>query len=74
MATREQVINKIKEMGYRFKRDAWRVSVFKKQGGTHRIEVPKRDIISDEWVRGAFRQAGMSAEEITSFLRQARPN
>ena len=74
MATREQVINKIKEMGYRFKRNAWRVTIFKKAGGTHRIEVPVRDIISDEWVWSTFRQAGLSKEEIESFLRQARPN
>jgi hypothetical protein len=74
MATREQVVNKLKETGYRFKRDAWRVTVFKKEGGTHRIEVPKRDIISDEWVRSAFKQAGLSRDEIESFLRQARPN
>jgi hypothetical protein len=74
MATREQAINKLKERGYRFKRDAWRVTIFKKEGGTHRVEVPKRDILSDEWVRSAFRQAGMTAEEITEFIRCCRPN
>jgi hypothetical protein len=73
MATRrEQAINKLKEHGYRFKRDAWRVTVFKK--GTHRVEVPKRDILSDEWVRSAFRQAGMSVEEIAEFIRCCRPS
>jgi len=72
MPTREQVINKIREVGYHFKKDHWRVSLFKK--GTHRIEVPKRDIISDEWVWATFRQAGMVKEEIESFLRQCRPN
>ena len=74
MATREEVINKLKEVGYRFKRNAWRVTIFKKQGGTHRVEVPVRDIISDEWVRNAFRQVGLSKDEIESFLRQTRPS
>jgi hypothetical protein len=74
MATRDQVINKLKEAGYAFKRDAWRVGIFKKVGGTHRIEVPKRDILSEEWVRSAFRQAGMPKEEIDEFLRHCRPS
>jgi hypothetical protein len=74
MATREQVINKLRAAGYRFKRDAWRVSIFKKQGGTHRIEVPKRDILDEEWVRAAFRQADITREEIDEFLRQCRPS
>lgn len=60
MATREQVIDKLREKGYVFKRDAWRVGLFKKPGTTQRVEVPKRDILSDEWVRSAFRQAGMT--------------
>jgi len=70
MATREHVINKLKEAGYRFKRDCWRVSVFKKS--THRVEVPKRDIIDDEWVRSAFRQAGIPKDEIEAFLKHCR--
>jgi hypothetical protein len=74
MATREEVINKLKEAGYKFKRNAWRVTVFKKQGGTHRVHVPVRDIISDEWVRSAFRQCGMTPEEVEAFLRQTGPN
>ncbi len=70
MATREQVINKIKKVGYRFKRDAWRVSIFKKE--THRISVPKRNIIADEWVVSTFRQAGIPNQEIEEFLRQCK--
>ncbi len=70
MATRECVINKLKSVGYRFKRDAWRVTVFKRE--THRVEVPKRDILSDDWVRQAFRQAKIPSEEIETFLRHCR--
>ena len=63
MATREHVVNKIKEMGYHFKRDCWRVGVFKK--GTHRLEVPKRDILSDEWVRQRHFKTGQYQRRLT---------
>jgi hypothetical protein len=68
MAKREQVINKLKERGYKFKTESERVLVFKK--GTHRLEIPRRDLLDEKWIRSAFRQAGMTNEEITEFLRQ----
>ncbi len=69
MPTREQVINKLRECGFRFKKDSWRVSLFKRSSDMRRVEVPKRDIIADEWVRSTFRQIGLSKEDIDSFIR-----
>lgn len=67
MISRERIVNKLRESGFKFKRDAWRVSIWKRQ--IQRVEVPKRDLIEVEWVRNAFRQIGMPREEIEAFIR-----
>lgn len=63
---RERVINKLRELKYKFRRDAWRVSIWKK--GTHEVHVPKRDILSEDWVRSTLTQAGCAKDEIDRFI------
>ncbi len=70
MIGRHAVINRLKEAGYRFKRDAWRVSFFKK--GTHLVGVPKRDLIEEDWVRSQFHQCGLTRDEVEHFIKCAR--
>lgn len=70
MIPRERLINKLRAIGYTFKRDAWRVQFFKK--GTHRAEVPKRDLIAPETAMNILRQCGVPAEDIQSFLRECK--
>jgi hypothetical protein len=67
---RERVINKLRELGFSFRKDHWRVSMFRK--GPLRVEVPKKDLLEDAWVRSQFRQCGLSFAETEEFLRLAR--
>jgi hypothetical protein len=68
LTTREQFINKIRALGYSFKRQAKRVQLYRKQGGTHRIAVPQSDLLEDEFVESALKQAGCPPAEIRAFL------
>jgi hypothetical protein len=67
MIARERLVNKLKEIGYRFKRDAWRVTMFR--NGTRRVEVPKRDFLQDETVAQILRQCGLTRDQIVQFIR-----
>lgn len=70
MIARDRLINKLRELGYTFKRDAWRVSIWKK--GTHRVEVRKKDFLEEETVRQMLRQCGCEREEIDRFIGECR--
>jgi hypothetical protein len=67
---RDRIISKLRELGYKFNRDAWRVQVFRHATTMHLIEVRKRDDIDDDWVRAALKHAGCSKEEIERFIGQ----
>lgn len=68
---RDRIIAKLRELGYSFKQDAWRVQVFRHSVTLHSIQVRKRDDIDDDWVRSVLRQAGCSKDEIETFIGQA---
>lgn len=70
MLPRERVIAKLRELGFHFKRDSWRVSLYKR--GVERVEVPKRDLIDADWVRSTFRRLAMSREEVERFIGQCK--
>lgn len=67
---RERIIAKLRELGYKFKRDAWRVQIFRNPATMHLVQVRKRDDVDDDWVRSVLKQAGCSKEEIERFLGQ----
>jgi hypothetical protein len=69
MVRRERLINKLRELGFRFKRDAWRVQLWQK--GMLRPEIPKRDLLDEETVCNILRQCHLKNDEIAAFLRQA---
>lgn len=70
MVARERLINKLRSIGYSFKRDAWRVQFFK--NGTHRALVPKRDLIDDDTAASILRQCDVPPADIASFLRECK--
>lgn len=69
MPTREQLCNRLREAGFRFKRQADRTMLWRR--GVDRIFVPRRNDISDEATRSILRQAGLTEPEIEAFLRAA---
>jgi len=68
MVPRQQFINKLRELDYTFKDQTKRGYIWRKKGGQHFIYVTKADLIEDEVVASALRQAGLKEDEIQSFL------
>jgi hypothetical protein len=50
------------------KRQQKKPYLWRKAGGTHYISVPKADLLEDEFVASALRQAGVLEDEIEAFL------
>jgi hypothetical protein len=72
MIRRDAFINKIRSLNYSYKDQLKRTQLYRKDGGTHCIYVPLRDLLEDEFVRSALSQAGVSSTEIEQFLSQYR--
>lgn len=68
MISRQQFINKLRGLDDTFKRQAKRVDLWRKKGGTHYIPLPQNDRLEEEFVTSALRQAGCSAKEIRAFF------
>jgi hypothetical protein len=52
--------------------------LYRKNGGTHCISVPMRDLLTEEYVRSTLTQAGCEKDEIEQFISQysgtSKPN
>jgi hypothetical protein len=70
--SKQHFINKIRELGYTFKRQADRVDLWRKKGGTHYIAVPRSDQLEDEFVSSSLRQAGCTRDDILNFISAAK--
>ncbi len=69
MVRRDNFINKLRELGYKYKDQSDRMHEYKLVGGTNRIHIRKKeDPLSDEYVRSVLRQCGCRPEEIERFL------
>lgn len=68
MVRREQFINKIRGLSYSYKGQQKRTYLYRRTGGTHFMSVPMADLLEDEFVINALRQAGESPDAIRSFL------
>lgn len=69
MLKRERAVNKLRELGYSFKREAPSTYIYRK--GTHRVFVPKTDLVSESWARITLQTCGCKAMEIEDFIRAA---
>jgi hypothetical protein len=72
MVPREHFVNKIRSLGYKYKTQHKRTYLYRKTNGTHFIPVPKSDLLEDEYVISALRQAGLADEDIKAFLASAK--
>jgi hypothetical protein len=68
MVRRECFINKIRELGYSYKSQQLRTQLWRKKGSTKRMFVPLANLLEDDYVIGALRQADLIEAEIRSFL------
>jgi hypothetical protein len=72
MVHRQHFTHKIRELGYTYKGRKRRVHAWRKRGGSHFIMMPTNDMLEDEFVISALRQAGCDTAEINDFLRCAK--
>jgi hypothetical protein len=72
MVRRECFINKIRELNYHYKSQQLRTQLWKKKGSTKRMFVPLANLLEDDYVIGALRQAGVPETEIRYFLASAK--
>jgi hypothetical protein len=72
LIARDHFINKIRLLGYTFKRQAPRVHLYRRHGSTHYIAVPMKDLLEDEYVAAALRQAGCPEDEVSRFLASSK--
>jgi hypothetical protein len=72
MVRRESFINKIRELGYKYKTQQKRTYLYRQSGTTNYISVPMADWLEDEYIQNALRQAGCPKADIQSFLASAK--
>ena len=72
MVPRESFINKIRELNYTYKSTQKRTYIWRKKGGTHFISVPMAELLEDEFVFTALKQAGESDASIRAFIASAK--
>ena len=68
MVRRDSFINKIRELDYSYKTQQKRTYLYRRKNGTSYISVPMADLLEDEYVAHALRQAGCTEESIRSFI------
>jgi hypothetical protein len=72
MVRRESFINKIRTLDFKYKTQQKRTYLYRQSGTTNYISVPMADLLDDDYVRNALRQAGCKQQEIDSFLSSAK--
>ena len=68
---RERFINKIRELGYTYRDKKKRVELWRRPTPMHAIPVPLPNLLSDEFVRSALKQSGLTMAEIENFISTA---
>jgi len=70
LVSREALVNRLRQAGFTFKRQADRVEIYKQKGTTTRVTVRRRDLLDAEHVSTVLRQAGLTEAEIATFFQQ----
>jgi hypothetical protein len=65
---REHLINKLRELGFTFRRDCDRTSMWVRSGDGQRVFLPRTSTVKDENVFAILTQAGVNETEIRRFL------
>lgn len=68
MIRREAFMNKIREIGFTYKTQQKRTTLWRQSGTTNYVSMPMKDWLEDEYVRYELRKGGCSQQDIDSFL------
>ena len=72
MIQRHRLIDEIRKRGFTYRTETQRTQIYKQPGNTHRIAVPRSQLLEEVVVRSTLRQAGYSPTEIESFVESCR--
>ena len=64
MFKQRQLIKSVRELGYEHKGQTDRSVVYKARGGTHRIFIPRKQMVAESYVRSLLKQIGLNGNEI----------
>ena len=65
-----KLINALRSLDFKFKRQADRVCIYKMKGNTKRVSVRRNEWHDEEYAAIILKQAGMSTEGILAFIRE----
>ncbi len=68
MVRRATFINKIRDLGFAYKRLQKRTELWRRQGGTDFIFLRTHVLLDDEYCASTLRQAGETEESIRAFI------
>jgi len=68
MVRRDTFINKIRELKFTYVTTQKKTFLWRQRGTTNYISVPKADLLDEDYVAHALRQAGLTAEEVKAFI------
>ena len=68
MIPHDALVNALRSLKFRFKRQADRVEIYKQSGTTRRVQLRRHDLHDETAARTVLRQAGMSDTDIDAFV------
>ncbi len=72
MIDRQRFVNLLRKLGYTFNVKHKRVEIWRKTGGTHRVELTTHKFFAEPYVRSVLRQCGLKPDEIEKYLRELK--
>lgn len=72
MIPRERFCNKLNSLDYTFQRQADRVMIYRRPRDQHRVSVPRKKLLDEDYVRTQLSLCGLTADEIETFIGATR--
>ncbi len=69
---RQQLINRLRALGFTFRKRTGRVELYRSVATTRRVEIVRKEMLDEDAVRLILRQAGLDREEIERFIGESR--
>ena len=69
--SRQQVVNRIRDEGFKYHDKRKRVELYRKKGTQEYVVIPLRDLLPETSVRIILSQAGLKTEQIDEFIASA---
>lgn len=72
MIPHDALVNALRSLKFRFKRQADRVEIYKQSGTTRRVQLRRHDLHDETAARTVLKQAGMAQSDIDAFIESVK--